>query len=86
MALVQHLFLSLLVLLMVLHSLAASYAPQKSQEAGKLPALVQPFMGWGGSSRQCFSEGFFCVSTLLLRDSQGFISPPGVLHIVLEEC
>lgn len=48
MAFVHSLFLSLLILLMVLHPGAASYAPQKSQEAGKLPAWVQLFMGQMG--------------------------------------
>lgn len=45
MALIYRLFLAFLILLMVLHPGAADYAPQKSQEAGKLPALAQPFMG-----------------------------------------
>lgn len=45
MALVHHLFLSFLILLMVLYPGTANYVPRKSKEAGKLPAVAQPFMG-----------------------------------------
>lgn len=70
MALVYRLFLCLLILLMVLHPGAAINAPQKSQEAGKLPALLR--LAWASGVLlpmfflQCLSEGSLCMSALLL--------------------